>query len=527
MDVGTCVLEGGSALTSAHGATGPGAGSGGRDHGWSEVVVRCWWCEFHPGCDWPSCAALSLPLGDLVPGALQGSSAGCHQGLGYLDRRSRCGPSTWPGHHMGPVLAQSPSGLPQIWPRCPRADQASLCPRVPRALCLCLSLQGPGFLPWVPRLLRQGPSAGSAAAGHVLGQGGGALGLPSPACCPGRYTGSGVLPARATSAELDAGLTARKHPCPRGAPSVPTLMCTVTAGLSRGHPLPLSAHQRGRAAPRPGRAAGMRRTSRPHRLPFSPGEQRPQKVVSGGRLIGSQAATGAALPFPRSPRGPSASLGALSAWDLRESVGPPSAPPTKRHCRSLSEPEELARCRSPWRPGGSKVWTPVPKRRCHSGGSATLLGGPGTGSAGSAGSPPKPRPASASARSGLPDPGPARLLAGPCTLSPRRRLSLSQEHLAEGAAGPPSPASMPASTPASTPELGRRPGLLRCRSQPCVRAGGPGRRKRRLEEDARWPRPALDFLKMTRVRPLSRRGWLWAGGEGAGLPSSSSSGGRG
>lgn len=97
------------------------------------------------------------------------------------------------------------------------------------------------------------------------------------------------------------------------------------------------------------------------RLPFEPeGEQRPQKVVSGGRLIGSQAATGAALPFPRSPRGPSASLGALSAWDLRESVGPPSAPPTKRHCRSLSEPEELARCRSPWRPGGSKVWTPVP-----------------------------------------------------------------------------------------------------------------------------------------------------------------------
>lgn len=241
------------------------------------------------------------------------------------------------------------------------------------------------------------------------------------------------------------------------------------------------------------------------RIPFEPeGEQRPQKVVSGGRLIGSQAATGAALPFPRSPRGPSASLGALSAWDLRESVGPPSAPPTKRHCRSLSEPEELARCRSPWRPGGSKVWTPVPKRRCHSGGSATLLGGPGTGSAGSAGSPPKPRPASASARSGLPDPGPARLLAGPCTLSPRRRLSLSQEHLAEGAAGPPSPASMPASTPASTPELGRRPGLLRCRSQPCVRAGGPGRRKRRLEEDARWPRPALDFLKMTRTLKNSK-----------------------
>uniref|UniRef100_A0A4X1T2U1 Family with sequence similarity 53 member A n=1 Tax=Sus scrofa TaxID=9823 RepID=A0A4X1T2U1_PIG len=257
-------------------------------------------------------------------------------------------------------------------------------------------------------------------------------------------------------------------------------MCTVTAGLSRGHPLPLSAHQRGRAAPRPGRAAGMRRTSRPHRLPFSPGEQRPQKVVSGGRLIGSQAATGAALPFPRSPRGPSASLGALSAWDLRESVGPPSAPPTKRHCRSLSEPEELARCRSPWRPGGSKVWTPVPKRRCHSGGSATLL---------EARAP--PRPASASARSGLPDPGPARLLAGPCTLSPRRRLSLSQEHLAEGAAGPPSP-------------LGRRPGLLRCRSQPCVRAGGPGRRKRRLEEDARWPRPALDFLKMTRTLKNSK-----------------------
>ncbi|XP_010957269.2 protein FAM53A [Camelus dromedarius] len=237
-------------------------------------------------------------------------------------------------------------------------------------------------------------------------------------------------------------------------------------------------------------------------------DKHPWKVVSRGPPVGSQAAAGPTVPFSPS------SLGAVSARDLREPGGPPSAPPTKRHCRSLSEPDELARCRSPWRPGGSRVWTPVSKRRCHSGGSATLQGSPSAGPSRSAWSPghalpaagptspPAPRPASAS--SGFLDLGdgslgPAWRPAGPWALPARRRLSLSQEHLVAAGAAPPSAGS----SPTSTPQLGRRRGLLRCRSQPCVRAGGKSRLKRRREED-RWPRPSLDFLKMTRTLKNSK-----------------------
>lgn len=238
-------------------------------------------------------------------------------------------------------------------------------------------------------------------------------------------------------------------------------------------------------------------------LPVSPGDRRPWTVLSGGQPVGSQVATGPALPFPPGPCGPSRGLGAVSSVDLRESSGPPLAPPTKRHCRSLSEPDELARCRSPWRPGSSKVWTPVSKRRCHSGGSATLQGGPGPGLPRSAeppggafpeaGPPPPPAPRPASASSGPADgsrggPGLPWCPARPCALSSRRRLSLSQEHLVD------------VGSPPCTPEPGRRLGLPRSRSQPCVLPGRRGRLKRRREGDARWPRPSLDFLKMTRVR---------------------------
>ncbi|XP_057561242.1 protein FAM53A isoform X2 [Hippopotamus amphibius kiboko] len=222
------------------------------------------------------------------------------------------------------------------------------------------------------------------------------------------------------------------------------------------------------------------------------GDRHPQEVTGGGQPVGSQAAAGPAPPFPPGPCGPSA----VRARDLGDGAGPASAPPTKRHCRSLSEPDELARCRSPWRPGGSGVWTRVSKRRCHSGGSAWPPGRalPAAGPA----TPPAPRPTSASASSGLLACGPAGPPGGPRAPSQRRRLSLSQERLAPPSAGS-TPASTPVSTPVSTPELGRRRGLLRCHSQPCVRAGGQGQRKRRREEDARWPRPALDFLKMTRT----------------------------
>ncbi|KAM8803595.1 protein FAM53A isoform 2-T3 [Rhynchonycteris naso] len=228
-------------------------------------------------------------------------------------------------------------------------------------------------------------------------------------------------------------------------------------------------------------------------FPFETSDRCPGKAASGGRPLRSQVATGPALSFPLGPCVGSAGLGAVSAVDLRESSGPPSAPPSKRHCRSLSEPDELARCRSPWRPGGSKVWTAVCKRRCHSGGSTSLLGGalPAAGPS----SPPDLRPASASSslvdgrRGGL---GLPWCPTGPGTLSSRRRLSLSQERLVD------------ADTPSSTPTLGWRLGLLRSRSQPCVLVGRKSRRKRRREEDTQWPRPSLDFLKMTRTLKNSK-----------------------
>ena len=54
---------------------------------------------------------------------------------------------------------------------------------------------------------------------------------------------------------------------------------------------------------------------------------------------------------------------------LSDHNGNPSAPPSKRQCRSLSFSDEMSSCRTSWRPLGSKVWTPVEKRRCYSGGS--------------------------------------------------------------------------------------------------------------------------------------------------------------
>ncbi|EHB07002.1 Protein FAM53A [Heterocephalus glaber] len=258
-------------------------------------------------------------------------------------------------------------------------------------------------------------------------------------------------------------------------------------------------------------------------------DRSPWKACRGGWPAGRQAATGPSHPLPPAPcsaaqaqglqwqlesPGPCTGLGVGSAVDLRESTGPPTAPPTKRHCRSLSEPEELARCRSPWRPSGSKVWTPVSKRRCNSGGSATLQRRSGLGGAALPRSPVSPAgpasplvPRPASAGSGFMDSSegsmgsePSWHATGPCLLSSRRRLSLSQERLVDAGARLPSASS----TPRSTPQLGWHHGLLRCHSQPCVLGGRRSRRKRRREEDTRWTRPSLDFLKMTRTLKNSK-----------------------
>lgn len=304
-------------------------------------------------------------------------------------------------------------------------------------------------------------------------------------------------------------------------------------------------------------------------FPYELHEKSPWRVISGGCAFQREAVTqNATVAFPMCPYGgsmgeeatgpqtsasvapgsyavggPSALPGWISELNLNENGGPPLAPPTKRHCRSLSEPDELARCRSPWRPGsGSKIWTPISKRRCNSGGAASLQRCHSHGNAGLPQPPssscsssscssgcgrtlalhgsalavavsPVPRPSSAS--SGFADGGEGS--SGTSSTSstatpwhsagPRdhtRRLSLSQEHIADvgGCMGALLPSA--SSTPSSTPELCRRQGLLRCRSQPCVLQERKSGLKRRREEDVRWSRPSLDFLKMTRTLKNSK-----------------------
>lgn len=63
---------------------------------------------------------------------------------------------------------------------------------------------------------------------------------------------------------------------------------------------------------------------------------------------------------------------------------PPPPPPPKRHCRSLSVPEDLSRCRYTWRPSASRVWTPVSRQQCHGGVVGGAAGG-GPGVSGAAG----------------------------------------------------------------------------------------------------------------------------------------------
>ncbi|XP_019408809.1 PREDICTED: protein FAM53A isoform X2 [Crocodylus porosus] len=278
-------------------------------------------------------------------------------------------------------------------------------------------------------------------------------------------------------------------------------------------------------------------------FPFEINES-PWKALNGSCPIRAEVTKHSAYPFPVCPfsttaanvglqwQQESSSTSMVSGWiselNLNENSGQPLAPPTKRHCRSLSEPDELARCRSPWKPGSSKVWTPVSKRRCNSGGSATLQRCNSHGSATlqrstsislpqnvlslnnvftitSFNTSPVPRPSSAS--SGFVDSSEGSTSSstrwnsgGPCDFNPRRRLSLSQEHITETGNLLPSANS----TPTSTPELSRRQGLLRCRSQPCVLNEKKSRLKRRREEDVRWNRPSLDFFKMTRTLKNSK-----------------------
>lgn len=204
----------------------------------------------------------------------------------------------------------------------------------------------------------------------------------------------------------------------------------------------------------------------------------------------------------------------------------PTAPPSKRQCRSLSFSDEFSGFRSSWRPQGSRVWTTVEKRRCHSGGSVRAGGGFSGGPF-----PTMQRSSSFSlpSRSSVPSDGALDLpffnqrlpLHPQFTASPvsptspsshhhhsqhhhfLRPLSLSHEQI-----------SLPklqreeaseASSSDSTPELGRRASqraggtgcLARSRSQPCVLNDKKIGMKRRRPEDAQEQRPSLDLAKMT------------------------------
>ncbi|XP_029306189.1 protein FAM53B-like [Cottoperca gobio] len=204
----------------------------------------------------------------------------------------------------------------------------------------------------------------------------------------------------------------------------------------------------------------------------------------------------------------------------------PTAPPSKRQCRSLSFSDEFSGFRSSWRPQGSRVWTTVEKRRCHSGGSVRGGGGFSSGHF-----PAMQRSSSLSlpSSSSMPSDGAVDMplftqrmpLHPQFTASPvsptspsshhhhslhhhfLRPLSLSHEQI-----------SLPelqreeaseASSPDSTPELGRRAGLRargmgclsRSKSQPCVLNDKKIGMKRRRPEDSQEQRPSLDLAKMT------------------------------
>ncbi|KAG7512068.1 hypothetical protein JOB18_018851 [Solea senegalensis] len=209
----------------------------------------------------------------------------------------------------------------------------------------------------------------------------------------------------------------------------------------------------------------------------------------------------------------------------------PTAPPSKRQCRSLSFSDELSGFRSSWRPQGSRVWTAVEKRRCHSGGN--VRGGGGGYSGGHF--PPIQRSSSFSfpSCSSIHSDGALDLPffnqrlplhpqftaspVSPTSPSSHHHHSFHHHHLLRPLSLSHEQISLPelqreettseASSPDSTPELGRRAGqrsggtgcLSRSRSQPCVLNDKKIGMKRRRPEDAQEQRPSLDLAKMTQT----------------------------
>lgn len=227
-----------------------------------------------------------------------------------------------------------------------------------------------------------------------------------------------------------------------------------------------------------------------------------QLEQAGAGLWGCLSDRAEAGPWPREAAGTCSVTSLIRDLSLSDPHGHPAAPPSKRQCRSLSFSDEMSACGTSWRPLGSKVWTPVEKRRCYSGGSVQRYSsGSGTMQRSSSFSLPAranplcgEHPALAARLGGQPR-KPAAGGHGADRADIQRSLSCSQERFPES--GPPSACS----TPASTPELGRRAaGLARSRSQPCVLNDKKVGVKRRRPEELQEQRPSLDLAKMTQVR---------------------------
>lgn len=187
-----------------------------------------------------------------------------------------------------------------------------------------------------------------------------------------------------------------------------------------------------------------------------------------------------------------------------------TAPPSKRQCRSLSCSDDLGSFRSAWRPQGSRVWTAVEKRRCHSGGSVQRGGGGGVGGVGGVAMQRSSSFSLPSRCNALEPPSfafhaltPSSSMPLPSELAPPPPPPLYLSHEQICLQGEPPQGASPLSSPDSTPELERRSGgggqggLPRSRSQPCVLNDKKIGVKRRRPADSHKQRPSLDLNKMT------------------------------
>lgn len=208
---------------------------------------------------------------------------------------------------------------------------------------------------------------------------------------------------------------------------------------------------------------------------------------------------------------------------------PPSAPPKKRHCRSMSAGEvtERSRVSSRWKPRGAKHWRPVHSRskpdghQGHSPLSKTAYfnyhilsshipssknAGPTSSNISEYSTPPDspvPRPLSETSWDGSTATNPPFWLERfnffrPVSLPRNMYASSSTDDRMSESSGSVTSVSSSRSDSLHDMELRNQKVVQRCKSQPCVpvsRRVGGGKKRRRDEE----ARPKLDFYKMAEV----------------------------